>query len=172
MGKYTDVIAKAGLKPAPIEDLGYQGKIDRLKADIRGACTTAECLARNYASARALKDELAAQIGSVNDVLEAYQQLLVESHEAGEAGWGQYGARENALRLATGAVVRIDKEPVGKVVDKEQFRLWCVANGLEQSLQLWPSTMNAIAKERLLAGAAPPDGVDVHFWEKIVYTKP
>jgi len=34
--------------------------------------------------------------------------------------------------------------------------------GLERSLQLWPSSMNAIAKERTLAGAPPPDGVAVY----------
>lgn len=170
MGKYSTVIA--GLTPAPVDDHGYQSKIDKIKADIKSSGLNVEGLAKNYADARAEKGELTIRLNVVNELLEAYAQLLCESCEAGEPGWGTHGAKENAIRLPNGGVIRIDKEPMGKVVDKEQFRLWCIENGLERSLQLWPSTMNTITKERLLAGAPAPDGVDVHFWEKVVYTKP
>lgn len=43
--------------------------------------------------------------------------------------------------------------------------------GLEKKLQLWPSTMNAIAKERTFAGAPPPDGVEVYARTTVKFRK-
>lgn len=43
--------------------------------------------------------------------------------------------------------------------NKDRFREWCIENGLGHKLQLWPTTMASITKERLLAGDTEPDGV-------------
>jgi hypothetical protein len=43
--------------------------------------------------------------------------------------------------------------------------------GLEKKLQLWPSTMNAIAKERCQAGVPPPDGVSVYARTTVKFRK-
>ena len=116
--------------------------------------------------------QLEGLLKEVHEEIDAHSQLLIESCQAKEKGWGQYGAADNMLRLPNGTTIRIDKEPGVTVVDPEKFRLWCVANGLEQALRLWPSTTESLTKERLVAGAPPPDGIDVsYFFEKIVYKK-
>lgn len=48
---------------------------------------------------------------------------------------------------------------------------WKPGGGLKEKLQLWPSTMNAIAKERTLAGAPPPDGVAVYARTTVKFRK-
>ncbi len=105
-----------------------------------------------YADARSVLDAINEWKSSAQLLVDAYEGLMIDQME--EEG-------VTSLRLESGAGVSMYSEPYGQVVDKEKFRLWCVANGYEGSLQLWPSTMNAITKERTLAGDAPPDGVEV-----------
>lgn len=69
------------------------------------------------------------------------------------------------------AGARVQSEPHGDVADKEVFRQWCVKNDLEKSLQLWPSTVQSIVKERALRGDDPPDGVEVSAKSKLVISK-
>lgn len=106
------------------------------------------------------KDGIEALEKRCNLRIEACTQLLVESQERGDAPWGAYGVKDNAMRMESGDTVRVNSEPYGQVKDKEAFRLWCIANGYENQLQLWPATMNAIAKERCAAGERNPDGVE------------
>ena len=125
----------------------------------------------------------------------ALEQMLAESWTNDEDGWGTYGASPNSLRMKSGFAVDIEPIPEGKVEDPEAFRLWCEApddrcmtcgngfdehvtdhdfkpgGGLRRKLQLWPSTMNAIAKERCLAGAPQPDGVAVYLRTKVKLRK-
>ena len=188
MGKYDRVLSN--LPTLPPEDDSYQAKVNEAKSTLRAAEThTPESLARAYQAMRLgtgpmpkqeQRDQLVSLLGKegledllydANLKLEALEQLLIESHDGDETGWGQYGAKPNAVRLSSGATIRVQVEPTGKVLDKEKFRQWCLANGLEQKLQLWPSTMKSIAKERLLAGATMPDGVEVYTMSKIVYVK-
>ena len=103
--------------------------------------------------------------------LTAIEQMLIDSHEANQPGWGLYGAAPHTVKLASGACLDVQPEPEAKVEDRESFRLWCIANGLEEKLQLWPSTMAAIAKERLLEGLAPPDGVAIKVRSKVKYRR-
>jgi len=109
-------------------------------------------LVRAYADARLVLDAASEWRASAQLLVDAYERMMIEQMEAEDVA---------SLRIASGASVSTYAEPYGKVVDKAAFRAWCVANGYEQQLQLWPSTMNAIAKERTLAGEAPPDGVEV-----------
>jgi len=67
--------------------------------------------------------------------------------------------------------VRTQWEPYAKVEDKELYRLWCIAEGLEKSLCLpWQST-NSVTKERLLAGLPVPKGIIAHAKSTIVLTR-
>lgn len=165
-GKYAHVMA--GLAPAPV-DQTYQDKVNAEKQKIGKRQPTE--IARMYGVLRAQKEALAAQEGILNLQLAALTQLLIESHEHQEEGWGQYGVASNALRLPDGDTVRIQGEPYGQVTDKEAFRRWCIANGYESQLQIWPSTMNAIVKERCLSGEALPDGTEAFPKITVVYAE-
>lgn len=124
-----------------------------------------------YIKLRNAKLELQKKLTEVELYIDAHEQILTSSQASGDHAWGRYGVRPNALRLASGDTIRIQKEPVGKVSDKEAYRLWCIDNGYERQLQLWPSTTNAIIKERLLKGEPEPDGTEAYFYNKIVYVK-
>lgn len=67
--------------------------------------------------------------------------------------------RELDLKLNLTPTVYYQSEPYGTVEDKDLFREWCIAAGLGDQLQLWPTTMQKIVKERLLAGDTLPEGV-------------
>jgi hypothetical protein len=166
VGKYDDVLP--GLKPTPVQDLKYQEKVDNAKKEITDR--NAISLANEYAFLRARKTEIEKVLYDINLRLETYTQLLVESEDIGAAGWGDYGTKDNALRLPTGDQLRIDPDIFVKVIDKEAFRLWCISNGYERKLQLWPSTTASVAKERLIAGEPHPEGVEVTKRSKLVYT--
>lgn len=166
MGKY-DALLPSLPKLQP-EDLAYQARVEKVKETLAPNATPAD-LATGYANARRDKDRINEQLSIINLRIAAYEQLLAASQEAEEEGWGAYGAKPNAIRLSNGDVVRIQREPQGKVIDKEAFRQWCIANGYERQLQLWPSTMNALVKERLLAGDPTPEGCEVGVYDKVVF---
>jgi hypothetical protein len=105
-----------------------------------------------YAETRVLLDTIGDWKSSAQLLVDVYESLMLDAYEAEGVA---------SMRLENGASVSTTQEPYGKVVDKEAFRVWCIANGYEQSLQLWPASMNAIVKERTLAGEAPPAGVEV-----------
>ena len=67
--------------------------------------------------------------------------------------------KELDLKLNLTPTVYYQAEPYAVVEDKDLFREWCIGAGLGQKLQLWPTTTQAIVKERLLAGDTLPDGV-------------
>lgn len=208
---------------------------------------TSSGLARAYADARTVLDIVNGWKSSAQLLVDAYERMMTDQMEAEEV---------TGVRLASGALISTFSEPYGQVVDKEKFRLWCIASpdkcmecggteadhhpstdephtcqetkvgnyqsldlalhtcgqpaytlvqprgrsegpywlchadaahylhnrdcedvtpegtpkaphrfhpggGYENQLQLWPSTMNALAKERTLAGEPPPDGVEV-----------
>lgn len=165
--KYAAVLP--GLTKLPPEDTGWQAKVNLVKASITRR--EAEFLAVKYVERRQLKEEIDARLSEVNAEIAALEQLLAESQEQRAEGWGRYGVKDNALRLADGSTIRVQQEPTGKVVDKEAFRQWCVANGYETKLQLWPSVMNAIVKERLLSGEPEPDGTEAYSYTKVVFVK-
>lgn len=165
--KYATILSRLHL--AAPDDPVRQDKIEQVKTQITNRNPIA--LASNYIELRATKDSLKATLSAIELRIEAHEQLLATSQNAGEPDWGRYGVKPNAIRLATGDTIRIQPEPYGKVLDREQFRLWCIKNGYERQLQLWPSTMNAVVKERLLAGQPEPDGTEAYFYNKIVLVK-
>lgn len=187
-GKYDAVIGD--LEPVPVDDQRYQEKVNEYKDIIKAkAVHTAESLAQEYRELRngtgnpidadftntlieLLGDDGISDLAKeCNKRMAAYEQLLAESHDHDEPGWGMYGASDHTVKLPDGASVSIQREPTGKVVDKEAFRQWCIANGLETSLQLWPSTANSIVKDRCVNGMPAPDGIKVFALTKTVLRK-
>ena len=191
MGKYDTIIKT--LPALPPDDLKAQEKINKVKESIAAQGEhTPTTLVEGYEKARFgtvgsivnladdFKKTMIELLGveGLEDLMKeaqkiqtAYEQLLTESYENDEPGWGEYGASPNAVRLSGGETFYVRPEPQGRVEDKEKFRLWCIENGYENSLQLWPSTMNAITKELLLDGKEAPDGVKAYMRPKIVFTK-
>lgn len=184
-GKYAHIITD--LKPLPVADPSYQEKVDAAKRAITNRDPFR--LAARYAALRRgtgpeltkeESDALVARLGKEGIkalaskcelLVKAHEQLLDASQAAKEPGWGTFGVKENAIRLPSGETIRIQKEPYGKVVDAEAFRLWCIANGYETKLHLAYMTMNAIVKERLLAGEAEPDGTEAFSYTEVQYVK-
>lgn len=169
-GKYDAVMG--GLTNLPVTDLTRQSKITAIKDSILKLSDKApkpSALGKEYARLRAEQERLETEQYDVGLRIEALTQMLIETHEADDSEWGQYGAADNALQLVTGGSIRVQKEPIGQVTDKEAFRKWCIKNGYETQLQLWPSTMNAIVKERLLTGDPGPDGTDIFLKTGVVY---
>jgi hypothetical protein len=148
-------------------DPSKQDKIEDVKMTV--VDRSARTLAETYIDLRREKNRIQKELSDINVRVEAYEQLLEDSKETGLGGWGQYGVKDNALRLSTGDTIRVQKEPYGQVVDKEAFRQWCIANGYERQLQLWPSTMSSIVKERLISGEPEPDGCETYAKTTIVY---
>jgi hypothetical protein len=111
--------------------------------------------ARAYAQVRAVKDQMDVWWKEVNLLLEAYQWLMVDQMEVEGV---------TSMRLATGQPVSTYLEPYATVTDKEAFRLWCLAQGLETRMHLHPGATNSLVKDMLLAGDPNPPGVSV--WAK------
>lgn len=168
-GKYSSVIGKLE-KEAPA-DPSWQERVEEAKKEILdGATPVPESLGKEYAKWRRVKADIQDELSVINLKLEALEQLLIDSQDQDVPGWGLYGAQPNAMRLANGSVIAVNWEPHAKVEDPAVFRQWCVDNGLEMSLRLMPMTTESIARERLLAGLAPPDGVAVKARPKISFT--
>lgn len=186
--KYKDVMKN--LDPLPVEDTNYQSKVQTLKegigehdpeilADLYESTKRGEFVGDRTEFIESLqpaiellgKEGLEEILYRVNMRLAALEQLLISSYEKEDEGWGMYGATPTMIRMKNGGSVSVQPEPVGKVLDKEAFRLWCINNGLEHSLQLWPTTANAIAKERYVNGEPDPDGMKTYSRMKVVLRK-
>jgi len=156
-GKYSHLIDN--LIRTLNTDAKHQEKVDAAKATISG---TPADLADLYRTLRGEKDELNDQLSEIQVRVDAVAQLLSDAYE-------QQGI--TSLKLDDGASVSVQLEPYARVEDKEAFRLWCLANGLERSMALPWTTANALTKERLLEGAPEPDGVTAVAITKIVLRK-
>jgi hypothetical protein len=195
MGKYAAVLQK--LPPWVNPDLERQSKVDEVKQEIRstpesplpdevrlefigekmrqvieniayvnhlllelpGPRFYASVIARAYREVRAVVETLDELQSHMHLTKEAYEQLLILAYEAEGV---------NSLKLATGERVRIEPQPYAQVMDKEAFRQWCVAQGLERSMHLMWQTTNSLVKERLLKGEPEPDGIEAKMKHKIV----
>jgi hypothetical protein len=149
-GKYADVCPN--LPRDQPEDAPYQDRINMRKGEIvREMRCTASALAHRYRDIRRQKEELERQMKDIDFELTAVSQLLVDKYE--EEG-------TSSIRLDDGSAVSTTMKPHAKVVDKEAFRLWCIENGLERSLQLHSSTTDSLVAQRLLDGLPTPPGVE------------
>lgn len=110
---------------------------------------------RAYVEMRDIDNLLKAWDSAVSLLLETYQALMCDQME-------NEGIK--SMKLPSGQPVSTWEEPYATVEDREEYRQWCIKNGLERSMMLpWPTT-NAMAKERLILGQEPQDGVKI--WSK------
>lgn len=113
----------------------------------------AAVLAQGYALARKIKDALGDLESSAQLLIDAYEGLMVAQMEVEGVA---------SMRLIDGSSVSTYQEPYPKVVDKELFRVWCIQQGLEKEMHLWPSRTAKLVKEMLLGGEAEPPGVETY----------
>lgn len=158
-GKYAAVINS--LPRMLGEEPAYQQKIEAVKQVMReeeNYKQHAVSLATQYAAIRCEKDDAEEKLKEINLRLEATSQLMSEQFEVEGV---------SSLKLDNGRGVSIYYEPYAYLENKDAFRQWCIDNQLIGSMSLPWQTMNAITKERLLAGDPEPPGVKVYAKTKI-----
>lgn len=159
-GKYSKLLLPRIVSTEPSK----QQKVEQKKREFLENLAirpTGAILATSYATIRRQKNSLKDQLSVLEVEVEAIKQLLVDQYDAEEI---------ESLRLANGDTVRTQLEPYIIVENPARFRVWCVGNGLEQSLQLHPSTASSIVKGLLLKGQPEPDGVRAYFHSKAVFS--
>lgn len=155
MGKFDAVVEK--LPPVPREHNEYQDRVDAVKAELQGRKPNE--LAALVVTVRNEIDDLELSKKALNLRLEALTQLTLDLFDAEGLA---------SIKLEDGSSVSRQLEPYAGVEDKEAFRLWCLSQGLERSMHLWPATVQSMVKERLLNGEADPPGVKVFVKPKLV----
>jgi hypothetical protein len=162
-GKYSKVID--ALPRMLSTEAPYQERVEQVKASITNDSDFelhASTLAHEYAGLRAEKDKAESFVSEINLRLEAVSQLMADQFEIEGV---------SSLKTESGQSVAVQLEPYARVVDKEANRLWAIKNGLERMMSLPWQTINSQAKEMLLDGMPPPDGVEVFAKTKIVLRK-
>lgn len=131
---------------------------------IRGVANraTAINIAKTFKMVRVLKEVMSKQESITNTIVDAYTEILVNQYEV-------EGVR--SVDLEDGGKIRWEEQPHAKVIDKDANRKWAVQNGMESALSIHWNVLNAIAKDLLLKGEEPPDGVEMTARPKVVYTK-
>lgn len=160
-GKYDHILPTL---PPFTHDAKKQDKIDSTVNLITKELPilTANSLTNSYSELRKRKAWLKKVLSDIELKLDAYGALMVKYYEVEGV---------SSIKLADDAGVRMQPEVYAKVQDREKFRLWCVANGLEKDLRLWPSTTQAVVRERLLIGLSEPDGTEATRKTKPIYMK-
>lgn len=155
MGKYSGVVG--GLPRLPAAEPSFQAQVDQAKGRVTSRGPGG--LAARYEQLRNRKDRADRLTAKLNVQLAAVEQLMWSAYE---------DANLTMVRLSDGSSVAAEQEPYAAVRDQAACRAWAEANGHRASLQVpWP-TVNAITKERLLAGLPPPDGVEIYSRTKTV----
>lgn len=154
MGKYADITPNL-----PKLEETFSDRVAAKRDALRYQTTVA--LLREYLDARKRKDNLEAELSLVEEVIQAAGSLIVVRYE--EEGITSMRTRTHAISHQV--------EPVAKVSDAHALRAWAVDNGFEARMALPWQTVNALTKERLLAGEAPPPGVEVYALDKLKVTK-
>lgn len=160
-GKYKGVVLPRmiGVKP------GYYEKVMALKEEIERDPEFhryASTIAATYGELRREAEDLAGQLSDVKLRLTAVMLLMIDQFEVeGETG----------LTLSSGDKVRWQPEPHLIVVDKEEFRQWSIAQGLERDMVLPWGKANKLVKDMLAAGEPNPPGAETFMRPKVVFTK-
>lgn len=196
MGKYSKIIDK--LPKSFGHDADYQNKINNTKALILAGPTEEPPLSREemiavvdqlkelfskvnlsllhscggkrhgsaFAQAwrdlRRFKNIMSEWEYDINLMIEAYEQLAYDQYQAEGV---------TSLKLSNGDSVSYHEEPRATIKDRDLLRKWVMEAGMERSLQIPWQTINAITKERLLAGLPEPDGVVAEGQPKFAWRK-
>ena len=160
-GKYKGLTLQrmVGVKPSQYE------KVLALKAEIISDPEFqqyASSISRTYAQVRRERDQITKDLSEANLRLAAVTMLMIAQLEAeGETG----------VSLTNGDTVRVQYEPHLIVTDKEEFRQWCLKEGLESQMVLPWGTANSLTKNMALEGEEHPPGADCYARPKVVFTK-
>lgn len=160
-GKYKGISLPrmVGVKPS------YYDKVLALKEEIEADPDfrrQAGTIAATYAALRREAEEKARELADVKLRLTTVMLLMIDQLDV---------ESEKGLTLKSGDKVRVDPTPHLVVTDKEQFRLWCLKEGLERSMTLPWGTANKLAKEMLVAGEPEPPGTECFMRPKVIFTK-
>jgi hypothetical protein len=147
VGKYD---AMKGKLPQFQQEPSFQAKVDEIKSQYQAL--DAPELARIYSLERVRKKDFEEQIADLNVGLEAISQLLVDQMEAG--GLMKFS-------LASGETCFQQTEPYSSIQDQQALMAWIKKQRLQSLLTLQWQTMNALNKERLIAGKPPLPGTQV-----------
>jgi len=160
-GKYKGLVLPRliNLKPTYYEKvLALKQEIEQDPEFVRHADT----IARTYAEVRREAEKKAAELSEIKLRLETIKLLMIEQYEVeGTTG----------LTLSGGDKIRWEPAPHLVMLNKEEFRLWCIEQGLERDMVLPWQKANSIAKEMKLAGRPEPPGAEVYMLPKVVFTK-
>lgn len=174
-GKYDHIINKLPkLEHANKPD--YQDKVeaekDRIAEEVKneGQQLNAYQLGKLYAQERGVAEEIKEMEYRCNLRIEALRQMMLNSQENGEEGWGAYGAAPNTLLMPSGDRLRFDPEIYTNVTSQDEVREFAKKDGLERSLMLPWQTVNSLNKERLLSGQDVIPGTKVYVKPKPVFT--
>lgn len=118
--------------------------------------------AKAWREARLAKEAVEEEVSEMTVLLRAYEQLMAEQYEVEDV---------QQIKLEDGGSVAVQWEPTAKIEDKEKFRLWCIAEGLENEMALPWQTANALTKKALLEGRQEPDGITAKARPKFVLRK-
>lgn len=148
-GAYVDKFPRLGEEDPKRADVIRERK-DELRNSIEPA--TAANLAALVDTIRLKKDSIKEVLSQVQLDLDAATQLMIAKFEEDDI---------QSIRLNSGRSVSIEYELTAKVEDREAFRLWCIENGLERELRLWPSTTDSLVKNMIVEGKKEPPGTKV-----------
>lgn len=151
----------------PLDDLLHEMDqqmkvICRMEVRSTGGRRYAAEFARVYAELRKIKDQIAHWESSVNLLLDAFTELMIDQFENEGIA---------SLRMDDGGAVATHGEPYPQVYDRETFRLWCLGEGLARDMHLHPKKTESLVKEILLNGNPEPPGVKVWVKTMIRLTK-
>jgi hypothetical protein len=147
MGKYDKLKGKL---PAFQQEPSFQQKVDEAKSEY--LALEPSDLARTFSSVKQRKKSFEDLISIANIELEALSQMLVENFEV--TGLSKF-------QLSTGETCYQQTEPYSSVMDQEALLAWVKKEKMQALLSLAWATMNALNKERLVAGKAPLPGTAV-----------
>lgn len=158
--KYAKVLAN--LERLAGEDTEYQNKVSAVRQEITEEPDFqmhASSLAARYLKVRAEKEKLEAEMYDVNLELTAVEQLLIDQYEV---------EGTTKVTLETGESIAVQPEPYAQVQNKDEFRQWCLEQGLGNLMSIPWATTNMMTKQRLLEGQPEPPGVKAFIKSKIV----
>lgn len=160
-GKYKGITLPRmiGVKP------GYYERVMALKEEIEQDPEFrryASTIASTYGELRREAEVIAAQLSDVKLRLTAVMLLMIDQFECEDT---------RGLTLTSGDKVRWQPEPHLIVTDKEEFRGWCLKQGLERDMVLPWGKANKLVKDMLVAGEPEPPGAECYMRPRVVYTK-
>lgn len=161
-GKYAKVVGKlaryegggGGDEDDETQGGDYAARVRDVKAELLkegGGAIPTDVLIRAWYAQRTTKEQLTEELKDVNLHLAALGGLLSDAMEFEDT---------TKIKLSDGMGVELRHEPRAVVKDREKFRQWCIAQGMEKELHLAWGTTNSMTKDMLLKGLNEPDGVE------------